>query len=165
MISKNFNPPIKYTDSKKSIELANKYFEEKKYKKAMMECDSILFQDKNNKEARHIKIESLYKLLIKEVKNFESPLCYKEIAKIYLIKKDYENTLKYLNKYFDSYSSNKEIFKYKEKLQFQYKKIREYEEKTNKYDICSLEGFLILTGVEEKFLYPTKEEAENDTKA
>lgn len=35
------------------------------------------------------------------------------------------------------------------------------KKKTNKYDICSLEGFLILTGVEEKFLYPTKEEAEN----
>ena len=34
-----------------------------------------------------------------------------------------------------------------------------YEEKTNKYDICSLEGFLILTGVEEKFLYATEEEA------
>ncbi|WP_241210526.1 hypothetical protein [Brachyspira hampsonii] len=114
------------------MESANKYFEQKKYKKAMMECDLILSKNKNNKEAHHIKIESLYQLLIKEVKNFESPLCYKEIAKIYLIKRDYENTLKYLNKYFDSYSSNKEIFKYKEKLQFQYKKIMEYEEKTNK---------------------------------
>ncbi|MCZ9960377.1 hypothetical protein OFQ54_00790 [Brachyspira hyodysenteriae] len=132
MISKNLNAPIKYSDSKKSIELAREYFEQKKYKKAMTECDSILSKDKNNKEARHIKIESLYKILIKEVRNFEAPLCYKEIAKIYLIKRDYENTLKYLNKYFDSYSSNKEIFKYKEKLQFQYKKIKEYEDKTNK---------------------------------
>ena len=33
------------------------------------------------------------------------------------------------------------------------------ELKTNKYDICSLEGFLILTGVEEKFLFSTEEEA------
>lgn len=29
----------------------------------------------------------------------------------------------------------------------------------NTYDICSLEGCLILTGVEEKFLYATVEEA------
>ena len=35
----------------------------------------------------------------------------------------------------------------------------------NTYDICSLEGFLILPSVSEKFLYPTKEEAENDTKS
>ena len=31
----------------------------------------------------------------------------------------------------------------------------------NTYDICSLEGYLILPSVAEKFLYHTKEEAEN----
>ncbi|WP_300370634.1 hypothetical protein [Brachyspira sp.] len=129
MISKNIKPIYNIENR---IELANKYFEEKKYKKAIMECDIILHNDKNNKEASHIKIESIYKILIRETRNFEVPLCYKEIAKIYLIKKDYENTLKYLNKYFDSYSSNKEIFKYKQKLKLQYKKIKDYQDKTNK---------------------------------
>ena len=31
----------------------------------------------------------------------------------------------------------------------------------NTYDICSLEGCLILPSVSEEFLYPTEEEAEN----
>lgn len=132
IISKNTNLPSVIIDTDKAIESANKYFEEKKYKKAIKQCDLILHKDKNHKKAKHIKLESLYRLLIKEIRDFEKPLCYKEMAKIYLIKKDYENTFKYLNKYFDSYSSNREIFKYKEKLKFQYKKIKEYEEKTNK---------------------------------
>ena len=134
MISKNINlkPLYRIAKIENRIELANKYFAEKKYKKAIRECDIILHKDKNNKEARQIKIESIYKILMKEIRNFEEPLCYKEIAKIFLIKKDYENTLKYLNKYFDSYSSNKEIFKYKQKLKFQYNKIKEYQEKINK---------------------------------
>ncbi|WP_300703710.1 hypothetical protein [uncultured Brachyspira sp.] len=132
MISKNINAVHNIEKIENRIELANKYFEEKKYKKAVNECDIILYNDKNNKEARNIKIEGIYKILIKEIKNFEEPLCYKEIAKIYLIKRDYKNTLKYLNKYFDFYPSNKEILKYKQKLKLQYNKIKDYQNKTNK---------------------------------
>ncbi|WP_300711762.1 hypothetical protein [uncultured Brachyspira sp.] len=132
MISKNINALHNIEKIENRIELANKYFEEKKYKKAVNECDIILYNDKNNKEARNIKIEGIYKILIKEIKNFEEPLCYKEIAKIYLIKRDYKNTLKYLNKYFDFYPSNKEILKYKQKLKLQYNKIKDYQNKTNK---------------------------------
>ncbi|WP_295159958.1 hypothetical protein [uncultured Brachyspira sp.] len=134
MISANINLPkiCSITDTEKTIKSAYKYFEEKKYKSAVNECDIILKRDRKNKEAHNIKIESIYKILIKENMNFEVPLCYKETAKIYLIKKDYENTFKYLNKYFDACSSNKEIYKYKEKLKLQYNKIKEHKEKTNK---------------------------------
>ena len=114
------------------IELADKYVKDKKYKKAIIECDMILSKEKENKKAHEIKIECMYRILINETKKYEIPICYKEIAKIYLIRKDYENTLKYLNKYFDSFSSNKEIYKYKQKLKDQYKKIRQYKEKIEK---------------------------------
>ena len=114
------------------LELANKYFSEKKYKKAIKECDLILLKEKNNKKALDIKIESMYRLIIKEIKHYEKPLSYKEIAKIYLIKKDYENALKYLNQYLDFYSQNKEIYKYKQKLKDQYKKIKLYKERIDK---------------------------------
>ncbi|WP_028328498.1 hypothetical protein [Brachyspira alvinipulli] len=113
------------------LELAEKYLKEKKYKKSIRECDIILSKG-NNKKANEIKIESMYKLLIIQTKKYDAPICYKEIAKIYLIRKDYENTLKYLNKYFDSYSSNKEIYKYKQKLKYQYQKIKQYKDKIEK---------------------------------
>ena len=61
---------------------------------------------------------------------------------------------------------SKQKFKVGQDIWFRYENNRpapvsvlRYEEKTNKYDICSLEGFLILTGVEEIFLYATEEEA------
>ena len=114
------------------IELAEQYLKNKKYKRAIRECDTILSKEQYNKKAHEIKIESMYKILIKETRKYKIPICYKEIAKIYLIRKDYENTLKYLNKYFDSYSSNKEICKYKQKLKDQYKKIKLYKEKIEK---------------------------------
>ena len=64
---------------------------------------------------------------------------------------------------------SKQKFKVGQDIWFRYENDRpapvsvlRYEAKTNKYDICSLEGFLILTGVEEKFLYATVEEAKKD---
>lgn len=134
MASKNINIPSvnSFISIEERMDLAKQYFIEKKYKKTIQECTIILSKDQNNKEAHNLKIECLYRLLIKEIKHYEKPLCYKEIAKIFLIKKDYRNTLKYLDKYFESYSSNKEIYKFKQKLEDQYKKIKTYENKIAK---------------------------------
>ena len=134
MISKKTNLPSKnnFVSIEARVELAKKYFSEKKYKKAVKECDIILSKEKDNKEAHNIRIECMYKILIKEIQYYEKPLCYKETAKIYLIKRDYENTMKYLNKYFDYCSSNKDIYRYKQKLEDQYKKIKLYKDRMDK---------------------------------
>ena len=64
---------------------------------------------------------------------------------------------------------SKQKFKVGEDIWFRYKNNRTAPvsvlglgKKANTYDICSLEGILILPSVSEKFLYSTKEEAENE---
>ena len=66
------------------------------------------------------------------MKSYNKTTYYKDIAKIYLIKEDYDNAFKYLNKYFDIYSDNKDINRLKKKLKEQYNKIKKYKEKIGK---------------------------------
>ena len=123
-----------------NIKIMNKYYSSKDYLKAITEADNILEKEKNNSKAHNIKIESVYKLLINETKNYNKNKKenYKEIAKIYLIKEDYDKAFKYLNKYLDNNSNDKNIkniIRFKKKLKEQHDKIKKDKEKDKKENI------------------------------
>lgn len=144
MIANQNNNSIKNVSLNDSIKIMNKYYSSKEFIKAIVEADNILTVEKNNIKAHNIKMESVYKLLINETKNFKT--CnknnkdnknnenydkkeyYKDIAKIYLIKEDYDNAFKYLNKYCENRLDDKNIIKLKKKLKEQYNKIKKYKE-------------------------------------
>lgn len=146
MIANQNNNSIKNVSLSDSIKIMNKYYSSKEFIKAIVEADNILTIEKNNIKAHNIKMESVYKLLINETKNFKT--CnknnkdnknnenknydkkeyYKDIAKIYLIKEDYDNAFKYLNKYCENRLDDKNIIKLKKKLKEQYNKIKKYKE-------------------------------------
>ena len=109
-----------------SLELIKKYYSSKQYLKVILECNKI---KGNNKEILNIKLDSIYKILIKEVSKTKD---YKEIAKIYLMKRDYDKSIKYLNKYFEEHSNNRELYRYKNRLKEQYEKIKKYQDKISK---------------------------------
>ena len=128
------NDSIKNISLDSNIKIMNKYYSSKDYLKAITEADNILTKEKNNSKAHNIKIESVYKLLINETKNYNKNKKenYKEIAKIYLIKEDYDNAVKYLNKYLDNNSNEKNIkniIRLKKKLKEQHDKIKKDKEK------------------------------------
>ena len=125
---------IKNISLSDNIKIMNKYYSSKDYLKAINEADNILDKEKNNSKAHNIKIESVYKLLINETKNYNKNKKenYKNIAKIYLTKEDYDNAFKYLNKYLDGNSNDKNIkniVRLKKKLKEQYDKIKKDKEK------------------------------------
>ena len=64
---------------------------------------------------------------LKGLKNNNKATYYRDIAKIYLIREDYDNAFKYLNKYFDIHSNNKDINRLKKKLKEQCNKIKKYK--------------------------------------
>ena len=109
-----------------SLELIKKYYSSKQYLKVILECNKI---KDSNEEILNIKLDSIYKILIKEVSKTKD---YKEIAKIYLMKRDYDKSMKYLNKYFEEHSNNKELYRYKNRLKEQYEKIKKYQDKISK---------------------------------
>ena len=109
-----------------SLELIKKYYSSKQYLKVILECNKI---KGNNKEILNIKLDSIYKILIKEVSKTKD---YKEIAKIYLMKSEYDKSIKYLNKYFEEHSNNRELYRYKNRLKEQYEKIKKYQDKISK---------------------------------
>ena len=134
MIANQNNDSIKNISLEGNIKIMNKYYSSKDYLKAITEADNILEKEKNNLKAHNIKIESVYKLLINETKNYNKNKKenYKDIAKIYLIKEDYDNAFKYLNKYLDNNSNDKNIkniIKLKKKLKEQHDKIKKDKEK------------------------------------
>lgn len=132
MLSNKNDDSVKNISLEESAELMHKYYSSKQYIKAIIESNNILKKEKKNIEAHNIKTESIYKLLINEMKSYNKTTYYKDIAKIYLIKEDYDNAFKYLNKYFDIYSDNKDINRLKKKLKEQYNKIKKYKEKIGK---------------------------------
>lgn len=127
----NHNNSIKNLSLKDSIKIMNKHYFSKEYLNAINEADNILTIEKNNIKAHNIKIESIYKLLINETKNYNKKEnkkeYYKYIAKIYLIKEDYDNAFKYLNKYCENHSDSKNIMRLKKKLKEHYDKIKKYK--------------------------------------
>ena len=48
------------------------------------------------------------------------------------MKRDYDKSIKYLNKYFEEHSNNKELYRYKNRLKEQYDKIKKYQDKISK---------------------------------
>ena len=132
MLSNKNDDSIENISLEERAELMHKYYSSKQYIKAIIESNNILKKEKKNIEAHNIKTESIYKLLINEMKSYNKTTYYKDIAKIYLIKEDYDNAFKYLNKYFDIYSDNKDINRLKKKLKEQYNKIKKYKEKIGK---------------------------------
>ena len=109
-----------------SLELIKKYYSSKQYLKVILECSKI---KDNNEEISNMKLESIYKILIKEVSKTKD---YKEIAKIYLMKSEYDKSMKYLNKYFEEHSNNKELYRYKNRLKELYEKTKKYQDKISK---------------------------------
>lgn len=109
-----------------SLELIKKYYASKQYLKVISESNKI---KDNNEEILNIKIDSIYKILIKEVSKTKN---YKEIAKIYLMKSEYDKSMKYLNKYFEEHSNNKELYRYKNRLKELYEKTKKYQDKISK---------------------------------
>ncbi|WP_157151695.1 hypothetical protein [Brachyspira sp. SAP_772] len=109
-----------------SLELIKEYYSSKQYLKVILESSKI---KGNNKEILNMKIDSLYKILIKEVSKTKD---YKEIAKVYLMKSEYDKSIKYLDKYFEEHSNNKELYKYKNRLKELYDKTKKYQDKISK---------------------------------
>lgn len=108
------------------LELIKEYYSSKQYLKVVLESSKI---KGNNKEILNMKIDSLYKILVKEVSKTKD---YKEIAKVYLIKSEYDKSMKYLNKYFEEHSNNKELYRYKNRLKELYEKTKKYQDKISK---------------------------------
>ena len=108
------------------LELIKEYYSSKQYLKVILESSKI---KGNNKEILNMKIDSLYKILVKEVSKTKD---YKEIAKVYLIKSEYDKSMKYLNKYFEEHSNNKELYRYKNRLKELYEKTKKYQDKISK---------------------------------
>ena len=132
MLSNENNNSIENISLEEREKLMHKYYSSKQYIKAIVESNNILTKEKKNIEAHNIKTESIYKLLISEMKNNNKAIYYRDIAKIYLIREDYDNAFKYLNKYFDIHSNNKDINRLKKKLKEQCNKIKKYKEKIDK---------------------------------
>lgn len=132
MLSNENNNSIENISLEEREKLMHKYYSSKQYIKAIVESNNILTKEKKNIEAHNIKTESIYKLLISEMKNNNKATYYRDIAKIYLIREDYDNAFKYLNKYFDIHSNNKDINRLKKKLKEQCNKIKKYKEKIDK---------------------------------
>ena len=109
-----------------SLELIKEHYYSKQYLKVILESSKI---KGNNKDILNMKIDSLYKILIKEVSKTKD---YKEIAKVYLIKSEYDKSIKYLNKYFEEHSNNKELYRYKNRLKELYEKTKKYQDKISK---------------------------------
>ena len=109
-----------------SLELIKKYYSSKQYLKVILECSKI---KDNNEEISNMKLESIYKILIKEVSKTKD---YKEIAKIYLMKSEYDKSMKYLNKYFEEHSNNKELYRYKNRLKELYEKTKKISKQIDK---------------------------------
>ena len=138
MSAQQNNDLIKNISLSDNIKIMNKYYSSKDYLKAITEADNILTKEKNNLKAHNIKTESVYKILINEMKNYNKKENYKEISKIYLIKEDYDNAFKYLNKYFENRPNDKNIkniIRLKKKLKEQYDKIKKDKEKNKKENI------------------------------
>lgn len=135
MIANQDNNSIKNIDLNDNIKIMSKYYSSKEYIKAITEADNILRIEKNNIKAHNIKTESIYKLLINETKNYNNynkKEYFKVVAKIYLIKEDYDNAFKYLNKYCENNLNDKNIIRLKKKLKEQYDKIKKYKEHNDK---------------------------------
>lgn len=147
------NDSIKNISLSDNIKIMNKYYSSKDYLKAITEADNILTKEKNNLKAHNIKTESVYKILINEMKNYNKKENYKEISKIYLIKEDYDNAFKYLNKYFENRSNDKNIkniIRLKKKLKEQYDKIKKDKEKNKKENIKkNNKKIILIKGIKE----------------
>ena len=124
MISDYINVPITIININDKIIKIKNYYNSKAYIKTIIECDKFLNKiDKQNKEVKQIKKSCLYKLLLKETKE------YNDKAKIYLIQKDYDNAFKYFTKYIENYAHNKEIKNIKTKLKKEHNKIIQHKNK------------------------------------
>ena len=153
MSAQQNNDSIKNISLSDNIKIMNKYYSSKDYLKAITEADNILTKEKNNLKAHNIKTESVYKILINEMKNYNKKENYKEISKIYLIKEDYDNAFKYLNKYFENRSNDKNIknvIRLKKKLKEQYDKIKKDKEKNKKENIKkNNKKIILIKGIKE----------------
>ena len=69
MLSNENNNSIENISLEEREKLMHKYYSSKQYIKAIIESNNILTKEKKNIEAHNIKTESIYKLLISEMKN------------------------------------------------------------------------------------------------